>query len=401
MSALHHIPEGWRVLKLSDITSKMRNGFVGKATDHYAEDEGSIAYVQGYNVKPNRIVYQGMKRISASFHAANPNSQLKVNDVLTTQTGEIGTSALVPNDLDGANCHALIISRFKKNLASPSFYSQFFNSPMGMRALHEISSGAILKHINVGEMVKLKVPVPPFEEQEAIADHLDTWDRACDLTERLIAAKQERRIWLMQQLLTGKRRLSGFEKKWKEVCIGDYLRESRIPGSHGKSARKITVKLYGLGVLPKTDVREGSESTKYYIRNSGQFIYSKLDFLNGAFGIVPKELDGYESTLDLPCFDFRGQLEPKFLLNLVSRDAFYSRFLGSAMGGRKARRVNPSEFFAIQIILPEIEEQQAIVKVIDTADRELNLLRAQLDALREQKKGLMQQLLTGKVRVKV
>lgn len=152
--------------------------------------------------------------------------------------------------------------------------------------------------------------------------------------------------------------------------------------------------------MPKTDIREGSENTKYYIREAGQFIYSKLDFLNGAFGIIPEELNGFESTLDLPCFDFRGHLEPMFLLNLVSRDAFYSRFLGSAMGGRKARRVNPSEFLAIQIRLPSVEEQKAIVNAIDLADHELDLLRTQLDALREQKKGLIQQLLTGKVRVK-
>ena len=71
------------------------------------------------------------------------------------------------------------------------------------------------------------------------------------------------------------------------------------------------------------------------------------------------------------------------------------------MGGRKARRVNPSEFLAIHIRLPEIEEQKAIVNACELTERELNLLRTQLDALREQKKGLMQQLLTGKVRVKV
>lgn len=258
-----------------------------------------------------------------------------------------------------------------------------------------------LLHVKKSDITDQHIHQPKIEEQQEIARIIAVSDRSIDLTERMIAAKQERRTGLMQQLLTGKRRLPGLDKPWKEARISDFLKESRIPGTHGKTARKITVKLYGLGVLPKSDVREGSENTKYYIRKAGQFIYSKLDFLNGAFGLIPEELDGFESTLDLPCFDFRGQLEPKFLLNLVSRDAFYSRFLGSAMGGRKARRVNPSEFLDIQIRLPEFEEQKAIVRISDLADRELYLLRAQLDALREQKKGLMQQLLTGKIRVKV
>ena len=79
--------------------------------------------------------------------------------------------------------------------------------------------------------------------------------------------------------------------------------ESRIKGSNGKEARKITVKLWGKGVFEKTNKRVGSENTKYYKRKSGQFLYSKLDFLNCAFGIIPLDLDGLESTVDLPCFD--------------------------------------------------------------------------------------------------
>jgi type I restriction enzyme S subunit len=258
-----------------------------------------------------------------------------------------------------------------------------------------------LLHVKKSDITDQPIYLPTYKEQKEIARIIDVGEHAIYLLESLISAKQERRTWVLQQLFAGEHRQSRFDKPWKEVRIGDYLTESRIQGSHGKVARKITVKLYGLGVLSKNDIRDGSENTKYYIRKKGQFIYSKLDFLNGAFGIIPQQLDGYESTLDLPCFDISGQLEPKFLLNLVSRDAFYSRFLGSAMGGRKARRVNPSEFLAICIKLPSVEEQKAIIDAIDLADREIKLLRIQLDALRKQKKGLMQQLLTGKVRVKV
>ena len=92
----------------------------------------------------------------------------------------------------------------------------------------------------------------------------------------------------MQQLLTGKKRFKEFEgSEWGKLKISKLMIESRIRGSTGLDAIKITVKLYCKGVFAKDDKRVGSENTNYFKRKSGQFIYSKLDFLNGAFGIVP------------------------------------------------------------------------------------------------------------------
>ena len=115
---------------------------------------------------------------------------------------------------------------------------------------------------------------------------------------------------------------------WEQHPIGDFLTESRISGSDGLTADKITVKLYGKGVYAKDEKRFGSASTKYYKRQIGQFIYSKLDFLNGAFGIIPEELDGYESTLDLPTFDLSPQIDAQWLLSYVARVKFYRAHIG-------------------------------------------------------------------------
>ncbi|TMC15751.1 MAG: restriction endonuclease subunit S, partial [Chloroflexi bacterium] len=188
---------------------------------------------------------------------------------------------------------------------------------------------------------------------------------------------------------------------WKMVRIGGLLSESRIEGSNGRTAHKITVRLYGKGVQPKEEKSLGSEATKYYRRYAGQFIYSKLDFLNGAFGIIPTEMDGYESTLDLPCFDFQGSVLPKFFLYFVSREHFYSKFASAAIGGRKARRIQIEEFLSTEIELPNLDEQKCIAQVLDAGDQELALLNRKLALLKKQKQGLMQQLLTGKVRVKL
>jgi type I restriction enzyme S subunit len=258
---------------------------------------------------------------------------------------------------------------------------------------------ATLLHVRKEEITSQIVHFPPPREQQRIVDILSTWNRAIDLTTQLIAVKQVQKRGLMQQLFTKKTRFPHFNEHWQTVRIGDFLSENKTVGSDGRTALKITVKLYGKGVVPKEERNVGSAATKYYRRRAGQFIYSKLDFLNGAFGIIPPEMDGYESTLDLPCFDFKGTVLPQFFLYFVSRECFYSRFAGAAIGGRKARRIQVEEFLATEIEIAKMEEQERIVAVLSSYDRELALLNQKLDLLKKQKQGLMQQLLTGKVRV--
>ena len=113
--------------------------------------------------------------------------------------------------------------------------------------------------------------------------------------------------------------------EWVEDKIEHFLKESRVRGSTGDVAKKLTVKLWGKGVFEKDDSLKGSANTQYYRRKSGQFIYSKLDFLNQAFGIIPEYLDGFESTVDLPCFDLNESINPVFFLEYVKREDFYKK----------------------------------------------------------------------------
>lgn len=216
-------------------------------------------------------------------------------------------------------------------------------------------------------------------------------------TDALIAAKREQKRGLMQQLLTGKVRFPGFTEPWKTVRLADVLSEDRTPGSTGASARKITVKLYGKGVIAKVEKRAGSESTRYFRRRAGQLIYSKLDCLNGAFGIIPEQLEGYESTLDMPAFDIRPSANPDWLLAVVSRPSFYTRFKDGADGSRKAQRVDPTRFLEELIQLPSRHEQDRIAALLLCAEREIILLASQRHAMAAQRRGLMERLLSGEI----
>ena len=179
---------------------------------------------------------------------------------------------------------------------------------------------------------------------------------------------------------------------WKERPLGDFLSESRLPGSKGNVAKKITVKLWGNGVFEKNDAIQGSINTQYYRRKAGQFIYSKLDFLNQAFGIIPPSLDNFESTVDLPCFDFADGLNPVFLLEYVKRRDFYERLGETADGSRKARRIHAETFLSFPIALPCPAEQQKIAECLSSVDELMVAQARKVDALKTHKKGLMQQL---------
>ncbi len=180
--------------------------------------------------------------------------------------------------------------------------------------------------------------------------------------------------------------------EWTERPLGEFLSESRLPGSKGNVARKITVKLWGNGVFEKNDAIQGSINTQYFRRKAGQFIYSKLDFLNQAFGIIPPHLDKFESTVDLPCFDFAEGLNPVFLLEYVKRKDFYERLGETADGSRKARRIHAETFLAFPIALPSPAEQQKIAECLSSVDELMAAQARKVDALKTHKKGLMQQL---------
>ena len=250
-----------------------------------------------------------------------------------------------------------------------------------------------MKNITKDELLSLDIEIPPFPEQCKIAEILRTWDEAIEAATKLVTTLNARREALRTKLITE----AGIEGR--PTVFGEFLKESRILGSDGASARKITVKLYGKGAVPKSDKRDGSTKTRYYRRSPGQLIYSKLDFLNGAFSLIPDTLQGYESSLDLPAFDISEHVNPKWLIEYLTRPAYYTAQLHLARGQRKARRIAPDDFLASPVKLPQRDRQDEVAEVLAVADSEIVLREAELDTLTHQKRGLMQKLLTGEWRV--
>lgn len=160
-------------------------------------------------------------------------------------------------------------------------------------------------------------------------------------------------------------RFAEFTDDWEQHRCEDVFTESREIGHPGDVAKKLTVRLWGKGVFAKND--KGSVATQYYIRHAGQFIYSKLDFLNSAFGVVPKELESFESTADLPTFDCHG-INPYFMYYRAIQPSFYITNGIIADGSRKAKRIHADTFLNMPLMLPSKEEQDKIAGFFQQMD---------------------------------
>jgi type I restriction enzyme S subunit len=193
-------------------------------------------------------------------------------------------------------------------------------------------------------------------------------------------------------------RFKGFTGDWEQRKYADFLTESRIPGHSGATARKLTVKLWGKGVVEKSTVENGSSSTQYYIRKNGQLMYGKLDFLHAAFGIVPTSLNTYESTADSPAFDISRSASPNFILMSCLRKELYLYQGSAADGSRKAKRVHVPTFLQMELILPELREQNAISDFFEALDSLIAAHERKLDLLKKKKTYYLQQIFSQKLR---
>ncbi|HAQ4707136.1 TPA: restriction endonuclease subunit S [Enterococcus faecium] len=191
-------------------------------------------------------------------------------------------------------------------------------------------------------------------------------------------------------------RFKGYAEDWEERKVGDFLKESKIKGTDGSIAKKLTVKLWRKGVIAKEEIYSGSSATQYYIRKAGQFMYGKLDFLNQAFGIVPPELDGYESTLDSPAFDIGKNMNAIFLLEYISLVRFYKYQGTIANGSRKAKRIHVDTFLEMPLLVPSFKEQQKIGTFFKQLDDTIALHQRKLDLLKQTKKSYLQKMFPKK-----
>lgn len=413
------IPEDWDTKTLGALTKLLTNGFVGTVTNFYTDSEDGVLYIQGYNVEENGYNLHGIKRVTKAFHAQHQKSSLQEGDLLTIQTGDIGVTTLVPKKFVGANCHALVISRFDKQTSEPAYYCQYFNSERGRVAFKEIETGSTMKHLNVGDMFKLFLPVPPLSEQRAIASALSDVDVLIASLDRLIAKKRDMKQAAMQELLTGKRRLRGFSGKWEVKRLGDlfsfsggftasraqlsdsgycYLHYGDI---HKSSKTFIDVDAEILDI-PKLDVRlEDVSSTAILKDGDVVFVDASEDEEGTSKHVVISNPSGRPYISGLHTIVAKSKAYD--LDNCFKRYCFQSRSIKEQFRfyavGTKVSGISKTNIAKIELLFPTIPEQISIATILSDMDAEITALEHKRDKTRLLKQGMMQELLTGNTRL--
>lgn len=292
------------------------------------------------------------------------------------------------------NNHAHIVLG-EENLTEWFFY--FFNQ----RELtpHLTRQGAGRYKLTKDALSKILCPLPPLPEQNAIAQVLRTADAAIHTTEKLITQKELRKKWLMQQLLTGKKRLKGFGGEWRKLGAGEIFKSITKKGFADEELLSAT---QDRGMIPRTMLEgrvtmptTGTEGFK--LVEIGDFIISLRSFQGGL------EYSNYRGLVS-PAYTVLKPKRPineEFYKQYYKSYEFIGRLATAVIGIRDGKQISYDDFCIVKIPNPSLEEQTAIAHVLQAADKEISLLKAKAEKLREQKKGMMQVLLTGKVRLKI
>lgn len=271
--------------------------------------------------------------------------------------------------------------------------------------LQNAIQGGTMHHITKDDMEKRFIPLPPMEEQQNIAKVLNTWDKAIEKQTQLIEKLELRKKGLMQQLLTGKKRLPGFGGEWKNIAIKDFAIEVSLKNNRNENWEVLSCTKYD-GLVPSLQYfgRQvfSKDITQYKIVPQYCFAYATNHIEEGSIGYQSI----YKKSLISPMYTVfktdSNMIDDIFLYKLLkSHRAIY--LYNVMMEGSIDRRggLRWDNFSTIKFLLPDIKEQSAIADILVSCDNEILLAKQKLNKFRQQKKGLMQVLLTGKKRVNI
>lgn len=339
-------------------------------------------------------------------------NKLQFGDVLFNRTSEtfdeIAMAAVYMDHAIATFGGFVIRGRPKSEEISPNFSVYAFQSSGFRRQVIRFGQGAVRANIGQKDISKVILLVPPLPEQKKIAQVLSTWDKAITTTEQLIGTAQQQKKALMQQLLTGKKRLLDdngvrFSGNWENVSLRDVLKEESERNKDNSIHRVLSVTNHSGFVLPEDQFSKrvaSNDVTNYKIVKAGQFAYNPSRINVGSFARLDKYDVGILSPMYVIFSINQARLNSDLFLAWMSSNEANQRINSNTQGSVRAS-VGFDAFCSFPFLLPPIEEQHKIAAVLSTADQEIETLQQKLDCLKQEKKALMQQLLTGKRRVQI
>ncbi len=393
------IPEDWEVKRLGEIF-EFKNG-INASKESYGK---GVKFINVMEVINNEYVIA--KDIPGSIQISNEQKRLyrvKNGDILFNRTSEttdeVAMSSVYLGNEDVVFGGFVIRGTPIDETLNKYFGKYCFRGELIRAKITKSGQGAVRSNIGQKDLSKIKIPLPPLPEQRAIAHALGLMDAAINTNNQLIAQKELRKKWLMQNLLTGKKRLKGFSGAWKDVHLSDMFSERNERNNNGLALLSIGQN----GVYPQEDSikkdTSNSDKSKYKKICVGDIGYNTMRMWQGRSAL--SSLEGIVSpayTIVTP----KENADSLFFAYLFKTPKLINLFWRNSQGlVNDTLNCKFKDFSIVKVFLPPKEEQTAIAQVLQAADKELALLKAKTDKLKEQKKGMMQVLLTGKKRLKI
>ncbi|MEW7864394.1 restriction endonuclease subunit S [Aeromonas diversa] len=428
------IPEDWTVVPLGDICSFENGDRSSKYPSNEEFTSSGVPFINAGHVNHGIISLNKMDYIPAHVYERLGGGKVKSGDLVYCLRGSLGKFGVVSNDFGiGAIASSLVIVRPKLSKTKTDYISAYFKSDLSKKMVSLWAGGAAQPNLGARELSNFLVPFPPSAEQTEIARVLSDSDSLIAGMEQLIAKKQSIKTATMQQLLTGRTRLpqfalrpDGTPKGYKTSELGQIPEDwitptlkgitSNIIDYRGRTPRKLGLEWGGGNILALSagNVKKGfidyeaecyfgsDELYKKWMTSGdaskGDIVFT-MEAPLGNVALIPNEDKYILSQRTILLQLERSKFLPTFIIQVFLSDMFQS-YISESATGSTAQGIKRATFEKMFVAVPScLEEQTAIATILSDMDSELTALEQKLAKARDLKQGMMQQLLTGRIRL--
>lgn len=401
----------WEKRELDSIYKKIRNAFVGTATPYYAE-YGNF-YLESNNVKDGKINRITEVFINDEFYEKQKDKWLHTGDLVMVQSGHVGHTAVIEEELDGTAAHALIMFQEYKEQIDPYFLNFQFQTREAKRKLENITTGNTIKHILASEMKKFEVIIPQIEEQNKIGTFFKVLDGIIALQQSKLEKTKSLKSAYLSEMFPAegerepKRRFAGFAQAWEQYKFIELLdvKDGIRRGPFGSALKKdLFVPKSDYVVYEQQNAIYDKWETRYNITKEKfdelhKFVLSEGDFIMSGAGTigriakVPKGIKQGVFNQALIRFKINPELiDSNYFLEWIRSDNMQRKFTGANPGSAMTNLVPMSEVKEWVVSLPSLAEQQKIGEFFAELSDKIALHKVKLEKLQSIKKAYLNEL---------
>lgn len=399
------VTNGWKATTFNNHIDCL-TGYAFKSSD-YSDSFNSIKLLRGDNIEPSRLRWKDAKYWSVDKLHGLDKFYLEEGDFVIALDRTWVSNGLKVAEVKAIDMPCLLVQRVirirAKDTLEQGLLKQYFSGNQFEQYVKAVQTATAVPHISPNDIKDFPVLLPPLAEQQKIAQILSTWDKAIAVTEQLLANSQQQKKALMQQLLTGKKRLLDengvrFSGEWVSYELNEIAHITM-----GSSPKSDAYNDMGNGlplIQGNADIKNRCSSPRIFTSeitkecSEGDILLS----VRAPVGTIALSKHNACIGRGIAAIRFRNKTSQQFLYQLL---VWYEPKWSNLSQGSTFESINSEDIKSLKLKVPCVDEQRNIAEVLLTADQEIQALQQKLDCLKQEKKALMQQLLTGKRRVKV